>query len=325
MSEPLLIDNEDRFVLFPIVHEDIYEEYKKAEASLWGVSEIDISTDKTDWPKLTENEQHFIKYILAFFATADGIVFENLVTNFASEIQYPEARCFYGVQMMIENVHAETYSMMLQSLVEDKDEQRNLFRAIRTIQSIKNKADWALKWMNNERSFAERLIAFAVVEGIFFSGAFCAIFWLKKRAIMPGLTFSNELISRDEGLHTDFACMLYRNHIIHKLPYETVLDIITNAVELERLFICDALPVSLIGINAESMSTYIKFVADRLLISLGYAKHYNVVNPFEWMELISLEGKTNFFEKRVGEYQKAGVMDALNDSSKHGFTLDEEF
>ncbi|AHA55625.1 ribonucleoside-diphosphate reductase small chain [Emiliania huxleyi virus 164] len=304
MSEPLLIENKDRFVLFPIVHEDIYEEYKKAEASLWGVSEIDISTDKTDWPKLTENEQHFIKYILAFFATADGIVFENLVTNFASEIQYPEARCFYGVQMMIENVHAETYSMMLQSLVEDKDEQRNLFRAIRTIQSIKNKADWALKWMNNERSFAERLIAFAVVEGIFFSGAFCAIFWLKKRAIMPGLTFSNELISRDEGLHTDFACMLYRNHIIHKLPYETVLDIITNAVELERLFICEALPVSLIGINAESMSTYIKFVADRLLISLGYAKHYNVVNPFEWMELISLEGKTNFFEKELVNTKK---------------------
>ena len=325
MSEPLLIENEDRFVLFPIIHQDIYEEYKKAEASLWGVSEIDISTDKTDWPKLTENEQHFIKYILAFFATSDGVVFENLVTNFASEIQYPEARCFYGVQMMIENVHAETYSMMLQSLVEDKDEQRNLFRAIHTIPSIKNKADWALKWMNNERTFAERLIAFAVVEGIFFSGAFCAIFWLKKRAIMPGLTFSNELISRDEGLHTDFACMLYRNHIIHKLPYETVLDIVTNAVELERLFICEALPVSLIGINAESMSTYIKFVADRLLISLGYAKHYKVVNPFEWMELISLEGKTNFFEKRVGEYQKAGVMDSLNDSSKHGFTLDEEF
>ena len=273
MSEPLLIENNDRFVLFPIVHEDIYEEYKKAEASMWSVAEIDISTDKTDWPKLTENEQHFIKYILAFFATADGVVFENLVTNFASEIQYPEARCFYGVQMMIENVHAETYSMMLQSLVEDQDEQRNLFRAIHTIPSIKNKANWALNWMNNERPFAERLIAFAVVEGIFFSGAFCAIFWLKKRAIMPGLTFSNELISRDEGLHTDFACMLYRNHIINKPSYETVLDIITSAVDLERQFICEALPVSLIGINSESMSTYIKFVADRLLISLGYPKH----------------------------------------------------
>ena len=325
MSEPLLIDNPDRFAIFPIVHQDIYEEYKKAEASIWGVSEIDISTDKTDWPKLTENEQHFIKYILAFFATADGVVLENLATNFATEVQYPEARCFYNVQIFIETIHAETYAMMLQTFVEDRDELRSLFRAIHTIPSIKHKADWALKWISSDRSFAERIIAFAVVEGIFFSGAFCAIFWLKKRGLMPGLTFSNELISRDEGLHTDFACMLYRDHIINKLSHETVLDIVTSAVELERQFICEALPVSLIGINSESMSTYIKFVADRLFISLGYPKHYKVTNPFEWMELISLEGKTNFFEKRVGEYQKAGVMEALNDGPKLGFTLDEEF
>lgn len=325
MSEPLIIENKDRFVLFPIVHEDIYMEYKKAEASLWGVGEIDISTDKIDWKKLTENEQHFIKYILAFFAASDGIVFENLVTNFAAEIQYPEARCFYGVQIMIENVHAETYSMMLQTFVEDQDEQRNLFRAIHTIPSIKSKADWAINWMSTDRTFAERIIAFSVVEGIFFSGAFCAIFWLKKRGLMPGLTFSNELISRDEGLHTDFACLLYRNHIINKLSYETVLDIVTSAVDLERQFICEALPSSLIGINSESMSTYIKFVADRLIVSLGYKKHYNVKNPFEWMELISLEGKTNFFEKRVGEYQKAGVMESLSDSPKQAFTVDEDF
>ncbi len=326
MSEPILTENENRFVLFPIEHPDIWAEYKKAEASMWTAEEIDISTDKHDWPKLNSDEQHFIKNVLAFFAASDGVVLENLGTKFATEVQYPEARCFYNCQIFIETVHAETYSLMLESLVSDTEEQLRLFRAVNTIPSIKNKAKWALKWINNTDSFAERLIAFAVVEGIFFSGAFCAIFWLKKRGIMPGLTFSNELISRDEGLHTDFACLLYRNHIVNKLSRERVLEIVKPAVELEQEFICESLPSSLIGINSDSMSTYIKFVADRLLLSLGYAKEYKVSNPFEWMELISLEGKTNFFEKRVGEYQKAGVMDSITkDANKDVFTIDDDF
>ena len=325
MSEPLLVDNPDRFALFPIAHKDIYKEYKTSLACFWTSDEIDLATDVVDWEKLTKDEQHFIKYVLAFFSTSDGVVLENLAINFATEVQYPEARCFYNVQLMIETIHAETYAILLQTFVKDVNEQRDLFRAIHTIPSIKNKADWALKWISNKNSFAERLIAFAVVEGVFFSGAFCAIFWLKKRGLMPGLTFSNELISRDEGLHTDFACLLYRDHIVNKLTYEQVLDIVKPAVELEQEFICEALPVSLIGINSESMSTYIKFVADRLLVSLGYKKYYFVKNPFEWMELISLEGKTNFFEKRVGEYQKAGVMESLSDSPKQAFTTDEDF
>lgn len=324
VEEPILKENKDRFVLFPITHDDIWQYYKKAEASFWTAEEIDLSQDLKDWTSLNDGERHFIKHVLAFFAASDGIVNENLAENFVSEVQYTEAKFFYGFQIAIENIHSETYSLLIDTYVKDPQEKDTLFHAIETMDCVKKKADWALRWID-EGSFAERLIAFAAVEGIFFSGSFCSIFWLKKRGLMPGLSFSNELISRDEGLHCDFACLLYNNHLIHKLPTETVTAIITDAVTIEKEFVTDALPVKLIGMNSDLMCQYIEFVADRLLSELGCPKVYNSSNPFDFMDMISLQGKTNFFEKRVGEYQKAGVMDTNNESTKSKFSLDEDF
>jgi len=299
--------------------------YKKAEASFWTAEEVDLSEDIKHWEKLNNDERHFITHVLAFFASSDGIVLENLAVRFMKDIQIPEARAFYGFQIMIENIHGEMYALLIDNYIKDPNEKHRLFKAIETVPVIKRKAEWALKWIGSERSFAERLIGFACVEGIFFSGSFCAIFWIKKRGMMPGLTFSNELISRDEGLHRDFACLLYR-HLNNKLDKSVILDIIISAVEIEKEFVCDALPVELIGMNKELMKTYIEFVADHLLSSLGVEKYYRVENPFDWMELISLQGKTNFFEKRVGEYQKAGVMASLtNDSDNRLFNMDEDF
>ncbi|MEY4110460.1 MAG: ribonucleoside-diphosphate reductase, beta subunit [Bacteroidota bacterium] len=321
MIEPILQENKDRFVLFPIKHKDVWDMYKKAEASFWTAEEIDLGSDLVDWNnKLNEEEKHFIKHVLAFFAASDGIVNENLAINFMNEVQWPEARCFYGYQIMIENIHSETYSLLIDTYIKDPAEKNKLFHAIDTVPCVGKKADWALKWISNG-SFAERLVAFAAVEGIFFSGSFCSIFWLKKRGLMPGLSFSNELISRDEGLHCDFACLLY-SQLQNPLPKEKVKEIITNAVEIEKEFVTDALPVKLIGMNAELMRQYIEFVADRLLVALGCSKTYNTTNPFDFMELISLNAKTNFFEKRVAEYQKAGVMGGKD---KNVFSLEEDF
>jgi len=320
--EPILRENKDRFVVFPIKYDDIWKMYKQAEASFWTAEEIDLGQDLVDWAKLNKDERHFIKHILAFFAASDGIVNENLATEFYDEVQYPEARCFYGFQIAIENIHSETYSLLIDTYVKDNEEKDKLFRAIETVPCVTKKADWALRWINDTDSFAERLIAFAAVEGIFFSGSFCSIFWLKKRGLMPGLTFSNELISRDEGLHTDFACLLYNNHIDKKLSEERIKQIIMEAVEIEKEFIMDSLPVDLIGMNSRLMGQYIEFVADRLLGTLGCSKVYGVSNPFEWMELISLQGKTNFFEKRVGEYQKSGV---TADKESQVFRTDMDF
>lgn len=320
MNEPLLAENKDRFVLFPIKHKDIWEMYKKAEASFWTAEEIDLASDTTDWNnKLNDNERHFIKHVLAFFAASDGIVNENLAVNFLNEVQSPEARCFYGFQIMMENIHSETYSLLIDTYIKDPIERDKLLHAIDTVPCVGKKADWALRWINNG-NFAERLIAFAAVEGIFFSGSFCSIFWLKKRGLMPGLSFSNELISRDEGLHCDFACLLYTQHVKNQLPVEKVTQIITDAVTIEKEFVSDAIPVKLIGMNSDLMCQYIEFVADRLLQALGCPKFYNAANPFDFMEMISLQGKTNFFEKRVAEYQKAGVMGENN-----VFKLDEDF
>ena len=319
--EPILAENKDRFVLFPIQHKEIWQMYKKAEASFWTAEEIDLSTDIRDWEKkLNKDEKHFIKHVLAFFAASDGIVNENLAVNFLNEVQYPEARCFYGFQIMIENIHSETYSLLIDTYINDSDEKDNLFHAFETIPCVTKKGEWALNWIS-KGSFAERLIAFAAVEGIFFSGSFCSIFWLKKRGLMPGLSFANELISRDEGLHCDFACLLY-SQLNHKLPDETVKQIISNAVSIEKEFVLDALPVKLIGMNGDLMCQYIEFVADRLLNALGYSKIYHAQNPFDFMELISLQGKTNFFEKRVSEYQKSGVM---ADKRNHEFSVTEDF
>ena len=321
MTEPILKENKDRFVLFPIQHNDIWEMYKKAEASFWTAEEIDLNPDLQDWEnKLNDDEKHFIKHVLAFFAASDGLVNENLAVNFMSEVQYPEARCFYGFQIMMENIHSETYSLLIDSYIKDPKEKDRLFHSVDTLPCVGKKADWAIKWIGNG-TFAERLIAFAAVEGIFFSGSFCSIFWLKKRGLMPGLTFSNELISRDEGLHCDFACLLY-SQLENPLPQEMVTAIISNAVVIEKEFVSDALPVRLIGMNADMMCHYIEFVADRLLVALGCPKTYNATNPFDFMELISLQGKTNFFEKRVAEYQKSGVMGKKEDNV---FKLDEEF
>ena len=320
--EPILEENKDRFVIFPIQHDDIWQFYKKAEASFWTAEEIDLAQDLTDWQeKLNDDEKHFIKHVLAFFAASDGIVNENLAENFVAEVQYSEAKFFYGFPIAMENIHSETYSLLIDTYIKDGKEKDYLFNAIDNIPCVKTKADWALRWIDNG-SFAERLIAFAAVEGIFFSGSFCSIFWLKKRGLMPGLTFSNELISRDEGLHCDFACLLYNNHLVNKLPKETVTKIITDAVEIEKEFITDAIPVKLIGMNSDLMKQYIEFVADRLLGELDCPKVYNTSNPFDFMDMISIQGKTNFFEKRVAEYQKAGVM---SDSSKQNFSLDEDF
>ncbi|MEO6882800.1 MAG: ribonucleoside-diphosphate reductase small subunit [Bacteroidia bacterium] len=321
MTEPILVENKDRFVLFPIKHKQIWEMYKKAEASFWTAEEIDLSPDLQDWAnKLNNDERHFIKHVLAFFAASDGIVNENLAINFMNEVQYPEARCFYGFQIMMENIHSETYSLLIDTYIKEPDEKAKLFNAIETLPCVGGKAAWALKWIGSD-SFAERLIAFAAVEGIFFSGSFCSIFWLKKRGLMPGLTFSNELISRDEGLHCDFACLLY-SQLKHKLPASKVAEIIRNAVEIEKEFVRDAIPVRLIGMNADLMCQYIEFVADRLLVALGCSKLFNTTNPFDFMELISLQGKTNFFEKRVAEYQKSGVM---GKKEENVFKLDEDF
>lgn len=323
LEEPILKENKNRFVLFPIEHDDIWKFYKQSVASFWTAEEIDLGQDLKDWENLNDGERHFISHVLAFFAASDGIVNENLAENFVSEVQYTEAKFFYGFQIAMENIHSETYSLLIDTYVKDPKEKDRLFNAIDTMDCVKKKADWALRWID-EGSFAERLVAFAAVEGIFFSGSFCSIFWLKKRGLMPGLCFSNELISRDEGMHCDFACLIYNSHLKNRLPEETVRNIITNAVEIEKEFVTDALPVNLIGMNAELMCQYIEFVADRLLAELGCEKVYNSKNPFDFMEMISLQGKTNFFEKRVAEYQKAGVMkDKDNDTPK--FSLDEDF
>jgi len=296
--------------------------YKKAEASFWTSEEIDLGSDLKDWNTLSKNERHFISHILAFFAASDGIVNENLAQNFMTEIQSPEARCFYGFQIAVENIHSETYSLLIDTYIKDPKERLHLLHAIDTVPCVQRKANWALQWTNSKyASFAERCIAFCVVEGIFFSGSFCAIFWLKKRGLMPGLAFSNELISRDEGLHCDFACMLYKK-LKYRLPESRIVEIVTHAVDIEKEFVSDALPVELIGMNSRLMSQYIEFCADRLLVSLGCSKFYKAPNPFDWMETISLQGKTNFFEKRVGEYAKSGV--GVQESN-HCFDLDADF
>ena len=350
--EWLLEENKNRFVLFPIKHQDIWDMYKKAEASFWTAEELDLAHDFNDWEGMTENERFFVSRVLAFFAAryvfplslslsrcphpflthyiltqnnkqrSDGIVNENLAQNFSNEVQIPEARCFYGFQIAIENIHSEVYSLLIDTYIKDKKEKDTLFRAIETIPCVKKKADWALQWTSKEKaSFAERLVAFAAVEGIFFSGSFCAIFWLKKRGLMPGLSFSNELISRDEGMHCDFACLLFKK-LVNKPSDAQVQKIIDIAVETEKEFVSDALPVELIGMNSKMMCQYIEFCADRLLQALGVPKLYNATNPFDWMNLISMQGKTNFFEKRVGEYSKAGVG---VDAADNVFTLDADF
>jgi ribonucleoside-diphosphate reductase beta chain len=320
--ERILAENPDRFVLFPIKYDTIWEWYKKSVASFWTAEEVDLTQDMTDWDvKLTDSERHFIKHVLAFFAASDGIVNENLVLNFMREVQIPEARCFYGFQVAIENIHSEMYSLLIDTYIKDPKEKDHLFNALRTLDCVSKKGNWALRWIENAPTFAHRLIAFAAVEGIFFSGSFCAIFWLKKRGLMPGLTFSNELISRDEGMHCDFACLLY-SMLDNKLDPKEVEAIITEAVSFEKEFVTDALPVSLIGMNAELMTQYIEFVADRLLSQLGNDKVYGTANPFSWMDMISIQGKTNFFEKRVGDYQKAGVMTKREEQA---FTTDADF
>jgi len=324
-TDPLLMDNPRRWVMFPIQYPEVWEMYKKHEASFWTAEEIDLSQDNKDWETLSESEQHFIKHVLAFFAASDGIVLENLASQFVTEVQIPEARAFYGFQMAMENIHSETYSLLIEQYIKEPSEKEAIFDAIHTMPAVSDKAAWAVQWMQKENSFAERVVAFAAVEGILFSGSFCAIYWLKKRGLMPGLTFSNELISRDEGLHTEFACMLYRM-LQNKLPDEVMNGIIRGAVATERKFICEALSCDLIGMNSELMNRYIEFVADRLLTALGHPKIYGASNPFDWMELISLQGKTNFFEKRVGEYQKAGVMASAGDGNEVvGFSLDVDF
>ncbi|SFE11944.1 ribonucleoside-diphosphate reductase beta chain [Chitinophaga sp. CF118] len=320
-NELLLRENKDRFVLLPINYPKVWEKYKQHEASFWTAEEIDLGSDLKDWGNLNDGERHFITHVLAFFAASDGIVNENLAVNFMSEVQIPEARCFYGFQIMMENIHSETYALLIDTYVKDPAEKDRLFHAIETVPAVKKKAEWALRWIDNG-NFAERLVAFAAVEGIFFSGSFCSIFWLKKRGLMPGLTFSNELISRDEGLHCEFACLLYKM-LENRLSEEAVQNIILDAVKIEKEFITEALPVGLIGMNSTLMSEYIEFVADRWLSELGYSKVYNTANPFDFMEMISLQGKTNFFEKRVGDYQKSGVMSSGKDSQT--FSLDEDF
>ena len=321
--EPILQENKNRFVIFPIKHHDIWEWYKKMEASFWTAEEIDLSQDINDWNnKLNDEERYFIKHILAFFAASDGIVNENLAENFVNEVQYAEAKFFYGFQIMMENIHSETYSLLIDTYVKDETERDELFNALEVFPAIKKKADWALKWIESD-SFAERLIAFAAVEGIFFSGAFCSIYWLKKRGLMPGLTFSNELISRDEGVHCDFAVHLHNHHLVNKVPKARIREIIVDALNIEREFIPESLPVSLIGMNAGLMTQYLEFVADRLLVELGCDREYNTSNPFDFMDMISLQGKTNFFEKKVAEYQKSGVMNT--DTQAQKITFDADF
>ena len=321
MSEKILSDENQRYVLFPIEYHNLFSLYKKALASFWTVEEIDLSKDANDWNNLKSDEQHFIKNILAFFAGSDGIVLENLGVRFMNDVKIPEATCFYGFQIAMENIHSEMYSLLIDTYIKDNSEKTRLFNAIDTIPSVGKKAEWAIKWINDENStFAKRVVAFAVVEGIFFSGSFCSIFWLKKRGLMPGLTSSNELISRDEGMHTDFAVAIYKL-LEHKLEFESIKEIISDAVKIEKEFIIDSIPCKLIGMNSNLMSEYIEFVADRLSLQLGYSKIYNTANPFDFMEMISLEGKTNFFEKRVMDYSKANI----GTSDNHTFNLDVEF
>jgi ribonucleoside-diphosphate reductase beta chain len=320
--EPILQENKNRFVIFPIKHQDIWEWYKKMEASFWTAEEIDLSQDLNDWNnKLSEDEKYFVKHILAFFAASDGIVNENLAENFVNEVQYAEAKFFYGFQIMMENIHSETYSLLIDTYVKDEAEKTQLFTAIEVFPAIKKKAEWALRWIKSD-SFAERLIAFAAVEGIFFSGSFCSIFWLKKRGLMPGLTFSNELISRDEGVHCDFAVHLHNHHLVNKVPKTRIREIIVDALNIEREFITESIPVSLIGMNAPLMTQYLEFVTDRLLVELGCEREYNTANPFDFMDMISLQGKTNFFEKKVAEYQKSGVMNTDSEAQKISFDAD---
>ena len=320
--EPLLQENPNRFVIFPLQHNDIWQFYKDSVAGFWVTEEIDLAQDIVAWQeKLTDDERHFIKHVLAFFAASDGIVNENLAENMLRMVQYPEAKFFYGYQIMIENIHSETYSLLIDTYIKDPAEKDYLFHAIDHIPCVKKKAEWALRWISNG-TFQEQLVAFAAVEGIFFSGSFCSIFWLKKRGLMPGLTFSNELISRDEGQHCDFACLLYNKHIVNKMPKAEVEEIIRDAVMIEKEFVTDALPVKLIGMNADLMCQYIEFVADRLLVALGNERIYKVDNPFPFMEMISLTGKTNFFEKRVGEYKKSGIGTTRENQV---FSVDTEF
>uniref|UniRef100_A0A1D5RGL7 Ribonucleoside-diphosphate reductase subunit M2 n=1 Tax=Macaca mulatta TaxID=9544 RepID=A0A1D5RGL7_MACMU len=321
-DEPLLRENPRRFVIFPIEYHDIWQMYKKAEASFWTAEEVDLSKDIQHWESLKPEERYFISHVLAFFAASDGIVNENLVERFSQEVQITEARCFYGFQIAMENIHSEMYSLLIDTYIKDPKEREFLFNAIETMPCVKKKADWALRWIGDkEATYGERVVAFAAVEGIFFSGSFASIFWLKKRGLMPGLTFSNELISRDEGLHCDFACLMFK-HLVHKPSEERVREIIINAVRIEQEFLTEALPVKLIGMNCTLMKQYIEFVADRLMLELGFSKVFRVENPFDFMENISLEGKTNFFEKRVGEYQRMGVMSSPTENS---FTLDADF
>ncbi len=325
LLEPILEENEDRFVIFPIKHHDLWEWYKKCEACFWTAEEIDLHQDLADWNnKLNDDEKYFIKHILAFFAASDGIVNENLAENFVNEVQYSEAKFFYGFQIMMENIHSETYSLLIDTYVKDEKEKNMLFKAIENFPAIKKKADWALKWIDSP-SFAERLIAFAAVEGIFFSGAFCSIFWLKKRGLMPGLTFSNELISRDEGMHCDYAVHLHTKHLVNKVSKERITEILVDALNIEREFITESLPASLIGMNAKLMTQYLEFVTDRLLVELECEKVYNSTNPFDFMDMISLQGKTNFFEKRVSEYQKAGVLNKEQDADSQKISFDADF
>lgn len=317
MIEPILQENPNRFVLFPIEHDDLWQWYKQQQASIWTAEEIDLKDDKFN--ELSSGEQHFIKHILAFFAASDGIVNENLAENFVNEVQYTEAKFFYGFQIMMENIHSETYSLLIDTYIKDPKEKDRLFKAIEHFPAIKKKADWALKWVDSP-SFAERLIAFAAVEGIFFSGAFCSIFWMKNRGLMPGLTFSNELISRDEGMHCDFAVHLHNNHLLQKVSKDRIKEIILSALEIEKEFITESLPVSLIGMNEVLMKQYLEYVTDRLLQDLGCDKEFNVKQPFGFMEMIALQGSTNFFEKKVSDYRKAGV-----GVEKSEITFDAEF
>jgi|Transcript_8228 ribonucleoside-diphosphate reductase subunit M2 len=328
LDEPMLMDNEDRFCLFPIKEHAVWKMYKQAEASFWSAEEIDLSMDYADWQTLTDNEHHFISHVLAFFAASDGIVLENLGLRFMKEVQMPEARAFYAFQLAIENIHSETYGLLLDTYIKDTAQKRHLMRAIHNVPTVGRKAQWALKWIGSTTCFAERLVAFACVEGIFFSGSFCAIFWLKKRGLMKGLTFSNELISRDEGLHCDFACLLY-SMLRHPLEPARLQEIVKDAVEIEKEFVCDALSCALVGMNAALMSEYIEFVADRLMVQLGVERVWNTPNPFDWMETISLQGKANFFEHRVDQYQKANVMSSVSGGAggadNYTFRTDSDF
>lgn len=321
-QEKILQSDNSRFVIFPIQHDDIWQAYKKAKASFWTAEEIDLSDDLKDWnEKLTDNERHYVKNILAFFAASDGLVNENLCVNFMSEVQYAEARCYYGFQLMMENIHGETYSLLIDTYIKDKQEKEYLFNALETIPSVKKKGEWAMKWINSE-SFVERLIAFAVVEGIFFSSSFASIFYMKKRGLLPGLSFANELISNDENSHKDFACLLYNNHIEDKLPQSRIYEIIQDAIAIEKDFVSDSLPVSLIGMNCGQMCQYLEYVADDLLVTLGCKKLYNSSNPFDFMELIAVDKKNNFFENRNSQYTKAGI---TTGSAASAFDVDDDF